>query len=65
MKSRTFLLTRLLFGAALLVSPRLAAADFHWADIVIYGDSPSAVSAAIELAESGHDLILVSPTIHV
>lgn len=50
----------------ILLTLRCFAADnLHWGDIVIYGDSPSALSAAIELAESGHDPLLVSPSIHV
>lgn len=41
------------------------AAEQHKADIVVYGDSPSALSAAIELAESSHDVLLVCPVAHV
>lgn len=35
------------------------------ADIVIYGDSPSAITAAIEVADSGKDVLLVSPVEHL
>lgn len=35
------------------------------ADVVVYGDSPSALTAAIELAEGGHDVLLVSPVEHI
>ncbi len=40
-------------------------AGFHRASVVVYGDSPSAFSAAIELAESSHDVLLVCPVAHV
>ncbi|WP_166442761.1 FAD-dependent oxidoreductase [Phragmitibacter flavus] len=35
------------------------------ADIVVYGDSPSALSAALELAISSQDVLLVGPVAHV
>jgi len=55
-----------LFSALSLVLCSLAhAAENRKADIVVYGDSPSALSAAIELAESSHDVLLVCPVAHV
>lgn len=41
------------------------AAENQSADIVVYGDSPSALSAAIELAENSRDVLLVCPVAHV
>ena len=38
---------------------------FLWADVVVYGDSPSAFIAAIELVESNHDVLLVSPVMNI
>ena len=40
-------------------------AGIHSADIVVYGDSPSAITAAIEAADSGKDVLLVSPVQHL
>ncbi len=37
----------------------------HVADIVVYGDSPSAITAAIEVADSGRKVLLVSPVQHL
>ncbi len=45
--------------AAIAIQPARAA------DIVVYGDSPSAVTAAIEAAENGKDVLLVSPVEHL
>lgn len=53
------------FLAGLCPATVLRAVSFYHADIVVYGDSPSAVTAAIELAGSRHDVLLVSPSMHV
>ena len=39
--------------------------SLYHGDIVVYGDSPSAVTAAVELADSGYNVILISPEVHV
>jgi hypothetical protein len=59
-----------LFGRFALVATVLSSALFaedrtHFADIVVYGDSPSAVSAALELANASRDVLLVSPVKHI
>ena len=40
-------------------------AEDRSADIIVYGDSPSAISAAIEVSDSGKDVLLVSPVKHL
>jgi hypothetical protein len=49
----------------LLAIPALAQEKFQAAGVVVYGDSPAAFIAAIELADSKHDVLLVSPAVHV
>ncbi|MDF1753318.1 MAG: FAD-dependent oxidoreductase [Verrucomicrobiales bacterium] len=41
----------------------IAGAEF--AEVVVYGDSPSAITATIEIAESSKDVLLVSPVEHI
>lgn len=48
----------------LFVTSALIAQD-HSTDFVVYGDSPSAITAAIELAESERQVLLVSPRRHL
>ncbi|MGE9267122.1 MAG: FAD-dependent oxidoreductase, partial [Verrucomicrobiales bacterium] len=55
----------LLFSALAFASPQLSAAENYQADIVVYGDSPSAISAAVEAKENGKDVLLVSPRKHL
>ncbi|SKA96656.1 FAD dependent oxidoreductase [Prosthecobacter debontii] len=54
---------------SLLLAPTLLAASAepkeHTAEIVVYGDSPSAITAAIEVAESRRSVLLVSPVQHL
>ncbi len=40
-------------------------AGIHSAVIVVYGDSPSAITAAVEAADSGKNVLLVSPVQHL
>lgn len=49
---------------ALQTEPGRQDSSYH-GDIVVYGDSPSAVTAAVELAGTGYDVILISPAVHV
>lgn len=55
----------LLSALPLLLCSISLAAETHQADVVVYGESPSALSAALELADSRHDVLLVSPVAHV
>lgn len=49
-----------------LLSPESSAdAPQRSADIVVYGDSPAAYTAAIHLRRAGKDVLLVSPVTHV
>ncbi len=43
----------------------LGADKLQWGDVVVYGDSPSALTAALELTDSGHDVLLTSPVPHI
>lgn len=54
-----------LLVTCLLTVNSFALEKLQWADVVVYGDSPSAFIAAIELAESRHDVLLVSPVAHI
>lgn len=57
---------RFVFIASLPVAmPARSLAKLESAGVVVYGDSPSAFIAAIELADSRHDVLLVSPAAHV
>lgn len=58
------ILRRQLSLLALLISVAPAQAD-RSADIIVYGDSPSAITAAIEASDSGEDVLLVSPVKHL
>lgn len=60
MRSRFFL--HALFVTIIATLP---AGALEVAEIVVYGDSPSAVTASIEIAESGKDVLLVSPVEHI
>ncbi|TDU66197.1 FAD dependent oxidoreductase [Prosthecobacter fusiformis] len=61
---RRYLLTCLLsFFTAL--SAFADAPQEHSADIIVYGDSPSAIMAAIEVADGGQKVLLVSPVQHL
>ncbi|WAC18035.1 FAD-dependent oxidoreductase [Luteolibacter sp. SL250] len=57
--------SRFLSALSFLLCPAVHAADAHRADIIVYGESPSALGAALELADSRHDVLLVSPVAHV
>jgi hypothetical protein len=50
--------------AFLITLAAAAEPEHHSADIVVYGDSPSSISAAIEAAENNTDVLLVSPVRH-
>lgn len=56
---------QLLLASCLLSIHASAVEKYQSAEVVIYGDSPSAFIAAIELAESKREVLLVSPARHV
>ncbi len=62
MTPNQFLSIALFFSLAISA---MAETESLTADAIVYGDSPSAVSAAIELSNSGHDVLLVSPVPHI
>ena len=57
--------TRLLPLLFSLLTALPTQAETHSADIIVYGDSPSAITAAIEAADNKKDVLLVSPVQHL
>ncbi|MCG6190712.1 FAD-dependent oxidoreductase [Maribellus maritimus] len=48
-----------------LISCQNVDQNFYSADVIIYGGTSSAVIAAVELAQSGKSVIMVSPDVHL
>ncbi|MDB4611110.1 FAD-dependent oxidoreductase [Akkermansiaceae bacterium] len=57
--------TRLLPLLFSLLTALPTQAETHSADIIVYGDSPSAITAAIEAADNKKNVLLVSPVQHL
>ena len=55
----------LVVAVCLLLFPNSSHADSLESDVVIYGGTSAAVTAAVQVANSGHSVIIVSPDKHL
>jgi hypothetical protein len=62
LRAYCFLIVAFLF---VLSSSCEKATDEHQADIIIYGGTSAAITAAVEISKSGKSVVLVSPDVHL